>query len=1022
MAVPSEAMVQQRRRLQPPPLGDGFVPRPRHVHRLSARFDGRVVSIVAGAGFGKTTLLSAAVAANRASPRGRDHYLALTTQDAVASRLVEAIADAVAVTKPLGRAAHTQWLFDALHGVPLGTALLFDDVQEIAEDSEGFGLLARLLTSKPEQLGIVLASRRAGALPLVRLRSQGMLDDLDERDLAFSAEELETFAARRSVAAPLLDGIAGWPALAELVARAGRTGMAEYLWQEVLEDVPPTTRRHLAVAALLGRADADLLGAAAGEAVDVAALGALPLVSTDATFVEPHGLWRDVPALQLPEEDARDARRRAGAALLARGWANEAFHHYAAARDAEGLRQAIVAVCRDGSLQVHHDQLLHWRALVPDEFTDRPEVRLLDGVIARASAPFADETVALLDGARRGFAEAGDSTGEWVSIIELGGVRRHRGEHAAVTSLVLEALSLDVPDRSDIEAVTRIGAALVLEQDDDNVGVLAELATIPAGVLTPEWQAIGEWVRGAALLQLGRPAEALAARSYAVELGGSRWLGGRLGLALARWWNGPTGPLLDELEPLDSEPQATPIDWLAAGASFGTLCAFAGRTEVAMRHVTLARRAVEEGTRPELIGALAIAEAALAVAAADEPSAAAPVRAFFAETPITSAAGMRALRRFVALVHVLLPDARDTIDALDLGPALRDCLSTAVVFESLRAGSKPDPDRLAAALSRPINALPLAWLLEMAIRLSDYDESRAGALMAALLRAYGTDVRDRLRDMRRQPELGEGARRLLAVVPVPPGRPVELRVLGPTSVAVDGAPSTAPELRRERVRQLLVFLAVKRRTLRQAVQDALWPDTAPEVARRNLRVTLTYAQRVLEPDRDPGDATFLVAQDGLELRLADEPWLAVDLDSFEHEADAAEEAERAGEHGRALARYEQACALVRGEPFADAPDADWIRPLRMRITARMVHACARAAALRFSIGDHDLAIRHASRAIELEPWAEPAYRTLAAAHLGRGDRAAARRALDECAVRLADLGVDPEPETAMLARRLGVSS
>ena len=40
------------------------------------------------------------------------------------------------------------------------------------------------------------------------------------------------------------------------------------------------------------------------------------------------------------------------------------------------------------------------------------------------------------------------------------------------------------------------------------------------------------------------------------------------------------------------------------------------------------------------------------------------------------------------------------------------------------------------------------------------------------------------------------------------------------------------------------------------------------------------------------------------------------------------------------------------------------------------------------------------------------------AHLERGDRAAARRALDACLAMLAELGVGPEVETDIVARRL----
>jgi hypothetical protein len=41
-----------------------------------------------------------------------------------------------------------------------------------------------------------------------------------------------------------------------------------------------------------------------------------------------------------------------------------------------------------------------------------------------------------------------------------------------------------------------------------------------------------------------------------------------------------------------------------------------------------------------------------------------------------------------------------------------------------------------------------------------------------------------------------------------------------------------------------------------------------------------------------------------------------------------------------------------------------------------------------------------------------------AAHLARGDRAAARRALDRCVAALDDLGVEPVEATVMLERAI----
>ena len=86
--------------------------------------------------------------------------------------------------------------------------------------------------------------------------------------------------------------------------------------------------------------------------------------------------------------------------------------------------------------------------------------------------------------------------------------------------------------------------------------------------------------------------------------------------------------------------------------------------------------------------------------------------------------------------------------------------------------------------------------------------------------------------------------------------------------------------------------------------------------------------------------------------------------------------------------------------------------------ARFLAASVRAGELLVGQGEVDRALRIGTRAVEAEPWSEPAHRLVMAAHLARGDRASARRALDRCYSALAELGVDPEPSTAVFERAI----
>jgi LuxR family transcriptional regulator, maltose regulon positive regulatory protein len=226
--------------------------------------------------------------------------------------------------------------------------------------------------------------------------------------------------------------------------------------------------------------------------------------------------------------------------------------------------------------------------------------------------------------------------------------------------------------------------------------------------------------------------------------------------------------------------------------------------------------------------------------------------------------------------------------------------------------------------------------------------------------------------------------------------------------------TTRPEWGRERVRSLLCWLVARRRVTRSATEVALWPDFDGPTGGGNLRTTLGYLQRVLEPDRAAGDAPFHVRADGDALLLADEA-VTVDAWEFERLLDEAADAEAAGAPSVALSAYEAALALWGGEYLVDVYD-DWAGPERDRLRARFLAGSVRAGELQLAAGDVDRALRLATRAIEAEPWSEPAHRLAIAAHLARGDRASARRALERCHRAVHELGVEPAELTVMLER------
>jgi DNA-binding SARP family transcriptional activator len=302
----------------------------------------------------------------------------------------------------------------------------------------------------------------------------------------------------------------------------------------------------------------------------------------------------------------------------------------------------------------------------------------------------------------------------------------------------------------------------------------------------------------------------------------------------------------------------------------------------------------------------------------------------------------------------------------------------------------------------------------------------------ALLEVLGAPGREAVRaraESQDDRHLAKQARSLLAAVPGPPPVVLSLAVLGPLelrrhgpdgSEGSDGAVTDLgdPDLRRERVRTLLAFLVGHRATTRADVTAALWPDLDERSSANNLRVTLNYLLRVLEPWRPAGEPSYFVRLEGQRITLVTGGELRVDVDVFDQHLDAADRAEADGSPSLALTHYLGAVDLYRGPLHVGVPDADWIDLDREHYRTRFVEAAVRAGQLLLGRGDLDQAETNARRALDVDRWAEEAYVVLSAAALARGNRSAARRQLDRGLAALAELGVEPSDATRQLSRRI----
>ncbi len=411
-----------------------------------------------------------------------------------------------------------------------------------------------------------------------------------------------------------------------------------------------------------------------------------------------------------------------------------------------------------------------------------------------------------------------------------------------------------------------------------------------------------------------------------------------------------------------------------------------------------------------LVASLRGSEATIAVGRGDEDEAARLFRLQLDGRPVHEGRQSYGNIRRIALLYVLLPDTRDRFEADDVGPCYQPGLTLARALVSLRedgdvtAATGLTPTAWAAAPA----FLPTAWTVELSTAAAAGGRSDAQARVIDCGGVARPTLRLLADDGEAPRSVRTWARTLADALPPEPAAALDLAVLGPTTLRRHGRPVDHPHWRRERVRALLLVLLARGGGTREQLAGALWPDLDTPAALRNLRVTLSYLLAVLEPDRPDGAPSFFVRAEGPSLRLVTDDWLDVDARAFDALVDRAVEAESHGEPSAALDLYRRALRLYRGPYLTDAGYEEWALPHRDRLAARFVAAAVRAGELTLAGGDPDEALRLAGRAVEAEPWSEGAHRLSVAAHLARGDRAAARRAMQTCLRQLDDLGRPPD--------------
>ena len=232
-------------------------------------------------------------------------------------------------------------------------------------------------------------------------------------------------------------------------------------------------------------------------------------------------------------------------------------------------------------------------------------------------------------------------------------------------------------------------------------------------------------------------------------------------------------------------------------------------------------------------------------------------------------------------------------------------------------------------------------------------------------------------------------------------RRIELRCLGSFSIVVDEVVVPWGGLR-PRARVLLMLLALRagRPIHREELIEAIWPEATLVSGTRSLQVAVSSVRQWLA-GAGLGEDALGRRGDAYVLSL---PAVELDVDRFEESARSATAGSGAAD-GDALAGYLAALDAYRGDLLPEVGPAEWVLGERDRLRTLAAHLAADAARIALTDGRWSDGIAAARRSVALDPYHDPAWRSLAELLDAAGDHSAAAVARREHARVCAELGV-----------------
>jgi DNA-binding SARP family transcriptional activator len=257
----------------------------------------------------------------------------------------------------------------------------------------------------------------------------------------------------------------------------------------------------------------------------------------------------------------------------------------------------------------------------------------------------------------------------------------------------------------------------------------------------------------------------------------------------------------------------------------------------------------------------------------------------------------------------------------------------------------------------------------------------------------------------------------LIIIAPPPD--LTIKLLGPIEIFRDPQrPLAADAWTTRRARDIFCFIASRRhrRASKDTLIDIFWGETDFEAVMRNFHPTVSHIRKALNRN-EPFKQNFLLYREG-DYLLNPELAFYLDTEEFDCMVAKGESARRAGAHECALAHYEEALKLYRGE-FMQGSYDEWVEEQRTYYRAQYLQLLEALIFAAQTAAEWLRALQLTQQVLREDPFREDIHCVVMRAHAAQGNRSAVKEQYNTLHKLLRDeLGIEPAGETQKLYRQL----